>query len=188
MSILHFARNKRHSSPECPEQPAAPRTRLDTEKEFSETLLALETAIDTSANEMSRIAHVLIHDACAHLFHLIPESPNAEPPPTLRDVYLLAQTYDLTGNATILAALTYILNTAPPALTDELKKAHQKAIANGTPIMQEYTHILDQADTARELPRNADEVSFPQAMQAKTPPGLRNSEWDERVRQFNEKD
>ena len=106
--------------------------------------------------------------------------------PSLAEVYLLAQTADTTKDRITFEALGYILHAAPPAFSDELVQAYDKAVTSEEPIMHVLAQILEHVDTARDRPKDVAELELVLALREATPPEWTNTAWEERVRKFEE--
>jgi len=78
-------------------------------------------------------------------------STSFEVPPSLRDLYLIAEAYDATGDTSLRDSLEYILDTCPPALAEELAEAYEQAAAKGTSIFAEYRSIVAKVDDRLDL-------------------------------------
>lgn len=74
-----------------------------------------------------------------------------EVPPSLRDLYLIAEAYDITSDVSLRESLEYILDTCPPHLAEELAEAYELAQAKGTSILAEYRSIVTRIDDRLDM-------------------------------------
>lgn len=108
-------------------------------------------------------------------------------PPSMPEVLLLAEARDITGNQELDKAVTHILETTPPAFSEPLIVAHNKAIAENRPITDVYLEVLAEIDAKIEKPKSAEDLDFVLNMRNATPADKRNIEWDKKVEE-NERD
>lgn len=78
----------------------------------------------------------------------IPQTEEPYSPPSLRDLHLLIEAYDATGDLTLRDALEHILDTSAPHYADQLAEAYDLSQAKGTSVKTAYTAIITQIDDA----------------------------------------
>lgn len=116
------------------------------------------------SDEKEKIREIVQHDAEALASQLLPpekvyeldlpphdsldenlqhevHTPDNETPPMLREVMLLIRAFDETGDPKIKGAVKLIFEEMPPAASNELQEAYQRAMTNGTRIMRELGDI-----------------------------------------------
>jgi hypothetical protein len=122
-----------------------------------ESLSIFRAQLDTTPAQEKALEVVITEDA-RHLAAQLVPSPIADKlslpqtnstefiQPSLPDAYLLASALDATADPIINDTLRYILEYEPPAFSEPLQQAYDKAAISGDPVMVECRRIESKED------------------------------------------